>query len=67
MTKKQFIEGFVINWLSTWSANNYDNYCVEGLHKELAEPPVEDAFDLAEDTWKYIHGIDSNIDKYLEE
>lgn len=52
MNKRQFKTIFVANFLSTWCANNYDEFCSTGKHKQLNHPPVEDAEFLAEQAWK---------------
>ena len=51
MTKAEYIENFVVTFISVMTANNYQDYCSRGLHKELENPPFEDAFYLAEKTW----------------
>jgi hypothetical protein len=52
MTKAEYIETFVVNFISVWTAESYSDYCSRGLHKELENPPFEDAFYLAEKTWE---------------
>lgn len=50
--KEEFCRQFVVNFVSTWAANNYEDYCSRGLHAELGNPPVEDAEDLAGKAWE---------------
>lgn len=67
MNKKEFVEQFVINWLSFWSAYHYNDYCDRSLYKKLENPPIEDAFYLAEEIWKNMHEISVEVDKYLDD
>lgn len=59
MTKEEFIRLFVIQFLSTWTVKHYDEYCSMGIQERLENPPVEDAFYLAEKTWE-------KVDNYKE-
>jgi hypothetical protein len=52
MTKSEYIETFVVNFISVWTARHFDDYCSRGLHKELENPPFEDAVFLATRTWE---------------
>ena len=52
MTKSEYIETFVVNFISVWTAINYNDYCSRSLHKELENPPFEDAVFLATKTWE---------------
>jgi hypothetical protein len=52
MNKSEYIETFVINFISVWTARNYDDYCSRNMHKELENSPFEDALFLAEKTWE---------------
>ena len=51
MTKKEFKDQFIVNFLSTWCAINYDDCCMRGQHDRLENPPVEDADWLADKAW----------------
>lgn len=51
MEKTQFIDNFVTTFLASWTANNYDLMCARGEWEKLGNPPVEDAFHLAEHAW----------------
>lgn len=63
MTRREYIETFVINFVSVWTAKNYTDYCSRGLHKELENPPFEDALFLAQETWdKYNGFINAKLD-----
>jgi hypothetical protein len=48
MKKQEFKEKFIIIFLATWSANNYESGCYNGIFKN---PPVEDAECLADQAW----------------
>lgn len=54
MTKEVFIDSFVTNFLSAWCANNYDECCLYDAHERLYNPPIEDAYDIAEEVWQKI-------------
>jgi len=51
MTKEEFIRQFVVQFLATWTATNYNDFCARDMHSHLETPPVEDAFFLAEAAW----------------
>ncbi len=53
MNKETFIEQYVVTFIATWTANEYSMACATGNHKRLQEPPVEDAYFLAEKVWDY--------------
>jgi hypothetical protein len=57
MSREQFIEQYVITFLATWTANNYSEACMSGNHQRLREPPVEDAYFLAEKAWEHKNEI----------
>ena len=44
---------FIANFLSTWCATEYNNACINGEHRRLEKPPVEDAEYLADTAWAY--------------
>ena len=44
---------FVINFLSSWCAVNYDKVCSSAQQERLEKPPVEDAKMLADAAWKH--------------
>lgn len=52
MTKKEFIDQYVVNFLSSYMAQRYDSDCKNG---HVGEPydnqPVEDALFCAERAW----------------
>lgn len=48
MDKEEFIEHFVVAFLATWCANEYNDACLHDRHQVLEHPPVEDAYYLAE-------------------
>ena len=51
MEKEEFIIKWVLTFLATWTANHYDEACLEGKHEMLNDPPIEDAEFLAEKQW----------------
>lgn len=57
LTKEQFVDQFVVNFISTWCANEYDDACMNSQHERLNTPPVEDASFLAEKAWEHYHNI----------
>ena len=59
MTKKKFIDSFVANFLSSWCANRYDDSCIIDSHTTLYNPPIEDAYDIAENVWKNLQKFSS--------
>ncbi len=52
MKKEEFMKMFVVQFLASWAAKNYDEYCSLGIQEQLEKPPVEDAVFLAEKAWK---------------
>lgn len=59
MKKSKFISLFIIQFLASWMANNYSDFCARGLQKELETPPVEDAMFLAEKAWNEVNKHDA--------
>lgn len=55
MSKEEFIRLFVVQFLASWTANNYADFCNRGLQKSLENPPVEDAFFLADAAWNKVN------------
>ena len=53
MNKEEFIEHFAVTFMATWVANEHSNACMTGNHDMLKEPPVEDAYFLAEKAWEH--------------
>ena len=51
MEKEEFVNRWVVTFLATWTANNYDDACVMGQQERLNDPPIEDAEFLAEKQW----------------
>ena len=49
-----FKQRFAIQFMANWVANHYDDFCTRGLHKELHNPPVEDAIFLAQKAWEHL-------------
>lgn len=51
MNEIEFRNQFTVQFLATWTAIHYDDFCARGLQEELASPPVEDAEYLAKAAW----------------
>jgi len=56
MKKEEFIRAFVTQFLASWAATNFTDYCARGRQESLEDPPVEDAFFLAEKHWEKVNG-----------
>lgn len=56
MTREQYIDNFVVNFVSVWTAINYNEFCAQGKHEALENPPFEDAVFLAQKTWDKFKG-----------
>jgi len=62
MTEQEFKQAFIISFLATWTANEYNDACVNDRHEKLHNPPVEDAIFLADKAWeKYFEQTRKNI------
>lgn len=48
-----FKRQFAIQFLASWSAVNYREFCAKGMYGELREPPVAEAKYLAQKAWDY--------------
>ena len=51
MTKQEYIDAFVVQFVATHAANIYVDACMRGQHERLAELPFEDAAHLAQESW----------------
>lgn len=52
MEETRFKETFIANFISTWMANNYQDYCSLGKPDMLVkDAPIEDAECLAQSLW----------------
>jgi len=51
MEKQEFIDNYIVTFLATWTANNYQSACSSGELYRLNSPPVEDANFLADKAW----------------
>jgi hypothetical protein len=47
-----FKQQFVAQFLATYCAVNYAEFCATGRQDELGNPPTEDAADMAETAWQ---------------
>lgn len=50
--REEFIRNYVITFLASYAAREYDDCCMRGQHQRLENPPCEDAFYLAEKAWE---------------
>lgn len=57
LTQEQFIDNFVVTFLATWCANEYNDSCMNGQQERLNRPPVEDARFLAQKAWEHYQEI----------
>lgn len=55
MNKKEWVEQWVCNFLSSLTAKYYDKFCIDGRKEDLYDPPVEDAYDIAEEQWNKLY------------
>ena len=51
MSRDEFIQQFMVTFLSSWVSVHYDEACSYQKHEMLREPPVEDAEFLARCAW----------------
>lgn len=49
---EEYKELFMVQFIATWTANNYEESCMIGNHDKLMNPPFEDAAFIAAATWK---------------
>lgn len=52
--EEKFKKDFVIQFMASWAASNYDDYCSKGLWSQLSKPQIEDAIFLADRAWSYM-------------
>lgn len=57
MTQAEFRSQFICQFLATWCATHYDEFCLYGKQESLERPPVEDAEFLAEAAWKEMERV----------
>jgi hypothetical protein len=50
---QEFKRMFAAQFLASWVATNYNDYCARGLQDHLETPPVEDAVFLADKAWDH--------------
>jgi hypothetical protein len=50
--EQRFKQQFVVQFLATYCATNYAEFCTTGRQNELRNPPTEDAADMAEAAWQ---------------
>jgi hypothetical protein len=50
--ERAFKQQFVTQFLASWTAVHYVEYCRKGLYEEFKHPPVEDAAYLAQKAWE---------------
>jgi len=66
--EREFKKQFVISFMASYVAKNFDDCCARSEHQRLREPPVEDGHHLAEEAWNHwvkINGL--NEQKSSEE
>lgn len=47
-----FRRQFAVQFLASWAAMHYTEYCAKGMQETLETPPVEDAEYLAQKAWE---------------
>lgn len=52
--EEKFKKDFVTQFMASWAASNYDDYCSKGLWSELCRPPIADAEFLADRAWNHM-------------
>ena len=57
MNFNEFSKMFVVNFISTWAANEYADACARAEHERLENPPIEDAVDLAQSAWRKLEDL----------
>ena len=50
--EREFKRQFAVQFLASWAAVHYTEYCARGMQETLATPPVEDAEYLAQKAWE---------------
>lgn len=48
----EFRKQFAVQFLASWAAVHYTEYCGRGMQDVLATPPVEDAEYLSQKAWE---------------
>jgi len=48
----EFKRQFAVQFLASWAATHYTEYCARGMQETLGTPPVEDAEYLAQKAWE---------------
>ncbi len=57
VSEQEFKTQFIIKFLASWCANNYQTACSSGNHEWLEKPPVEDADFLAKKAWDHWNSV----------
>ena len=63
MKEQVFKDTFVSQFLANWTMEQYNHCCATGDHSPLENPPVEDAFYLADLAWKKIIDEGKGVDE----
>ena len=50
--EREFKRQFAVQFLASWVATHYTEYCARGMQETLETPPVEDAEYLAQKAWE---------------
>lgn len=61
MDKNTFIEQWVVTFLANWTLKEYDDACARGQQNRLKDPPIEDAFHLAEIQYNKVYDYAKEI------
>ena len=53
LQKDVFIRDYMIAFMASWAAANFDNFCAEGRHERLtSKGMVDEAKFMAEEVWE---------------
>ena len=66
MSKEQFVEQYIVQFMATHAALNYDKACFRGEHETLTCAGMfEEAQTLAEQAWVRFHAV--QLEHYKEQ
>lgn len=61
LNERQFKTQYIANFISTWVANNHDDYCARSKHSQLANPHITEEADLlSHSAWEYYNKVVKN-------
>jgi hypothetical protein len=55
--EQDFKDQYQVTFLASWTASNYNDYCINGQQEALSHPPAEDAIFLADEAWKALQDV----------